>query len=511
MSAVQLLPLLVNVDDDEAGRYVKTRILRHAGFEVLEAATGEAALRLAAERRPALMLIDVKLPDINGRELCVRIKSDAATARIMVLQTSASHIETRHRVASLEAGADGYLVEPMEPEELVANVRALLRIRQAEDEREGALRELQEADRRKDEFLAMLAHELRNPLGPIRNAVEILRLSEERAVRERARQVIGRQVEHLARLVDDLLEVSRITHRKVLLRRRSVRLASVVESAIEVARPLIDQHHQRLEVSLPKEDPLLEVDPVRMSQVIGNLLHNASKFTAPRGRIALEARLEPGVLEIAVSDDGMGISADILPHVFELFSQGDRSLERSQGGLGIGLALVKRLVEMHGGNVRAHSEGPGRGSRFTLSLPLAVGASTRDDPRVATGAHRAATFRRILIVEDNQDAAEMMRTLLSEFGHEVKIACEGREALGVAKAFMPQIILLDIGLPGIDGYELARRLRDMPETRDAHLVAVSGYGQQKDRERSAAAGFDQHLVKPVDPARLTDVINAMPA
>ncbi len=502
-------PLLVNVDDDDAGRYVKTRILRQAGFEVLEAATGEAGLRLAAERRPALMLIDVKLPDINGRELCVRIKSDPGMARIMVLQTSASHIEARHRVASLDAGADGYLVEPMEPEELVANVRALLRIRQAEDEREGALSELQEADRRKDEFLAMLAHELRNPLAPIRNAVEILRLSGDRPVRERARQVIARQVEHLSRLVDDLLEVSRITQRKVRLRRRAVRLATVVESAVEVARPLMDQHGQRFELALPAEDPLLDVDPVRMSQVIGNLLHNAAKFTPAGGRVKLEARIGGSMLEIVVSDDGVGISPEVLPRVFDLFSQGDRSLERSQGGLGIGLALVKRLVEMHGGQVSAHSDGPNRGSRFTITLPFRSARAGKEEPAAVLPAGRAA--RRILVVEDHQDSADALRMLLSEIGHEVRMASEGHEALDVARSFVPEVILLDIGLPGIDGYELARRLRELPETRDAHLVAVSGYGQQKDRERSAAAGFDTHLTKPVDPAKLTGVINAIAA
>ncbi len=330
--------LILNVDDDDAARYVKTRILRHAGFELLEAATGEEALRLASERRPALVLLDVKLPDMNGREVCARIKSDGQLARTVVLQTSASHVETRHRVASLDAGADGYLVEPMEPEELVANVRALLRMRRAEAEREVALEALQEADRRKDEFLAMLAHELRNPLAPIRNAVEILRIAEDTAMRERARQLIGRQVEHLSRLVDDLLEVSRITQRKVILQPRVVRLSAIIESALEVARPTVEAQRHETALALPAEDPWLQVDPVRLSQVIGNLLHNAAKFTPPGGRIALEATRTGAGLRIEVADNGMGISPDVLPRVFELFSQGDLSLERSQGdGIVVGL------------------------------------------------------------------------------------------------------------------------------------------------------------------------------
>ena len=502
--------LLLNVDDDAASRYVKTRILSHAGFEVVEAATGEAGLRLVRERRPALVLLDVKLPDIGGREVCARIKADPALARTVVLQTSASHVETRHRVASLEAGADAYLVEPMEAEELVATVRALLRMRQAEDEREALLHALKEADRRKDEFLAMLAHELRNPLGPIRNAVEILGMSRDPKVHERARQLIGRQVRHLARLVDDLLEVSRITQRKVVLQTAVVPLASVIENALEVARPLIEAQRQVLEVSLPAEPLALKVDPVRMSQVIGNLLHNAAKFTQPGGTIGVRAELRPGGLAVTVSDNGLGMSPDVLPHVFELFAQGERSLDRSQGGLGIGLSLVKALVEMHDGEVQAQSEGVGRGSRFTVRLPAErVSRSEVADAPAAVAADSRP--RRILVVEDNVDGADAMRMMLAEFGHEVVIANDGPAALAAAKRFAPEVILLDIGLPGMDGYELARVLRGMPEARSARLIAVTGYGQQRDRARSRDAGFDVHLVKPVDPAQLSEAINAVAA
>jgi two-component system, sensor histidine kinase len=504
-------PLILNVDDNDAGRYVKSRILKLAGFDVIEAATGVVATRLVAERSPDLVLLDVKLPDANGRELCARIKSDPATARTVVIQTSASHIDTANRVASLDAGADGYLTTPIEPEELVAHVRALLRMRKAERERETALDALREADRRKDEFLAMLAHELRNPLGPIRNAVEILRVTEDRAVRERAREVVGRQVQHLARLVDDLLEVSRITQRKVVLKRSVVSLSSVVESATEVARSGYEALGHTLTLDLPGEETWLDVDPVRLSQIIGNLLHNAGKFTQRGGRIELTARRDAQGLEIRVADNGVGIAPDMLPAVFDLFSQADRSLERSQGGLGIGLSLVKGLVEMHGGTVHASSPGVGSGSVFTIRLPATVLASKpmhASAPAVTRGAHGP---RRILVVEDNVDAAELLSLLLRGLGHEVGVVNDGREAVEAARKMRPDVILLDIGLPGVDGFHIAKALRTMPETSAAHLIALSGYGQQKDRERSAAAGFDLHLVKPVDPGKLTAAIDAVGA
>ena len=501
--------LILNVDDTDANRYVKSRILKAAGFDVIEASSGGAARKLLTERSPDLVLLDVRLPDCNGRQLAAEIKRNPGTAQVVVLQTSASHVDAAHRVAALEAGADGYLVEPIEPEELVANVRALLRMRRAEHERQSALQQLQEADRRKDEFLAMLAHELRNPLAPIRNAVEILRVSEDADVRERARQMVARQVQHLARLVDDLLDVSRITQRKIVLKPAPVALAAVVEAAVEIARPLIDAQSHALEVRLPPEALWFKVDAVRMAQAVGNLLHNAAKFTPRGGRIALEARVDHGALVIVVEDDGVGITPETLASAFELFTQGERSLDRSQGGLGIGLSLVKGLVEMHGGTVAAASAGPGKGSRFTIALPMRL----RTSP-VAVGADASRTTRaprRVLVVEDNADAAESMRMLLEAIGHEVSVVCDGALALEEARRTRPDVILLDIGLPGMDGYQLAAALRAMPETSGAHLVAVSGYGQDKDRMRSREAGFDLHLVKPVDPARLSDAIGRVPA
>ena len=504
------LPLVLIVDDNEIGRYAKVRVVRNAGFDVIEASTGAEARRLVAERNPELVLLDVKLPDANGRVLAAEIKANPGTATVMVLQTSASHIDTAHRVASLEAGADGYLVEPIEPEELVAHVRALLRMRKAEHDRQAALEALQEADRRKDEFLAMLAHELRNPLAPIRNAVEILRVSEDRGVRDRAREMVGRQVQHLARLVDDLLDVSRITQRKIVLKPTIVRLASVIEAAVEVARPVMDAQQHELAISLPPEEVWIKVDAVRMAQTVGNLLHNAAKFTPRGGRVELRAARDANELTIAVEDNGMGMTAEVMPKVFDLFAQGDRSLDRAQGGLGIGLSLVRGLVEMHGGTVEAQSAGHDQGSRFTLRLPWSKLAAQPAPPQ-GTSAAATRDGRRILVVEDNDDAAESMRLLLTAIGHEVTVVTDGLEAVATARRVKPEIVLLDIGLPGMNGFQLATTLRAMPETRRAHLIAVSGYGQEKDRAMSREAGFDVHLVKPVDPAKLTEAINAVPA
>jgi signal transduction histidine kinase len=495
---------LLNVDDSEPNRYLKTRILAQAGFEVVEAAGVCDAQALLRERCFDLVLLDVRLQDGSGRDLCAWIKAEPDTARTVVLQTSACDVDPKDRVASLEAGADGYLVEPIEAEELVAHVTALLRLRQAEADRQAALVALREADRRKDEFLAMLAHELRNPLAPIRNAAEIL-AHEDRGLRERARAIVKRQVEHLARLVDDLLEVSRITQRKIVLRRSAVTLGSILDAAVETARPYISARAQELRVEASPRDFWLNVDAVRLAQALGNLLHNASKFSGRGAVIRLDARVEGEALLLTVQDEGMGISAEMLTAVFDLFVQDERSLERSQGGLGIGLSLVRGMAEMHGGRVEARSAGRDQGSCFTIHLPLAGNAA--GEPAAGRAGRPALTrSRRILVVEDNVDAAETLRILLEASGHEVTVAYSAWQALESARCFGPEVALLDIGLPGMDGYELAGRLRRLPETEFAWLIAVSGYGQERDRARACAAGFDIHLTKPVEPQRLEEAI-----
>jgi PAS domain S-box-containing protein len=379
--------------------------------------------------------------------------------------------------------------------------------------RKEAEEKLREANQRKDEFLAMLAHELRNPLAPIRNAAQVLKLvGPQDANQQWAREVIERQTKHLTHLVDDLLDVSRITRGKVTLVREPLDLATIIHRAIETSRPLIESSRHQLTVVLPPETVRLDGDVTRLVQVVGNLLNNAAKFTEEGGQIRIEAAREGAEAVIRVRDNGLGLPADLLPHVFDLFTQADRSLDRSQGGLGIGLTLVRRLVEMHGGRVEAQSDGPGRGSEFIVRLPAAVADnSTGSDAAVGESARSAPRALKILLVEDNVDSAEMMSFLLELNGHEVRTAHDGAEALEAARVFEPQVVLCDIGLPGMNGYEVAARLREQPALKQTSLIALTGYGQEDARLRSKAAGFDYHLVKPVEPDALNALLNLIRA
>jgi signal transduction histidine kinase/integral membrane sensor domain MASE1/CheY-like chemotaxis protein len=356
--------------------------------------------------------------------------------------------------------------------------------------------QLAEADQRKDEFLAMLAHELRNPLAPIAAAAEILGdvESADPAV-PRARAILERQVKHMVKLIDDLLDVSRISRRKVELELADVSLGAVVEHALEVSRAWIDARGHTLEVTLPSEPVVLHADITRLAQALANLLNNAAKFTPPGGRIGLEAAFEGGRLELRVRDDGIGIEPKLLPYVFELFFQSATTPDRAHGGLGIGLTLVRTLVEMHGGEVSAHSDGPGRGSVFVLRLPARAGTG-REAPLSAPPAEPARRLR-ILLVEDNEDSAEALDHLLRRKGHEMHVARDGNDGLARALALRPDVVLLDIGLPGLDGFEVARRLRKQADEDGTLLVALTGYGQEADRRRARESGFDHHLVKPV--------------
>ena len=371
-------------------------------------------------------------------------------------------------------------------------------------------RELRDADRRKDEFLATLAHELRNPLAPIRNALQLLRMpGASAAVADDARQMMERQLQQMVRLVDDLLDVSRITRNRLELRRERIEFAAVIQNAVETSRPLIDQGRHTLTVHLPPEAVYLDGDAVRLAQVFSNLLNNSAKYTEPGGKISLTAAVDDGQVAVRVADTGIGIPAESLPQVFEMFSQVERNLNRAQGGLGIGLTLVRRLVEMHGGSVEAHSAGPGQGSEFVVRLPTVAPATEEAAPRnePAPAAEPAASSR-VLVVDDNLDAAKSLAALLKMQGHEVRVAHDGRSALEVAAGFLPQFVLLDIGMPGMDGYEVARRLRTIPDLQRARLAALTGWGQPEDRRRSAEAGFDFHLVKPVEPQRLQELLES---
>jgi PAS domain S-box-containing protein len=366
--------------------------------------------------------------------------------------------------------------------------------------------ELQEADRQKNEFLAILAHELRNPLAPIRNALHLLQMPGvgADAVRQ-AKGMMERQVHHLVRLVDDLLDVSRILRGKIELRKERVELAAVVERAVETAQPVIDAQGHSLTISLPPEPLWLEADPVRLAQVVSNLLNNAAKYTERGGRISLHARGEGAEVVVRVEDTGIGIEPEMLPRIFGPFFQVDRSADRSQGGMGVGLALVRKLVEMHGGRAQVSSGGLGRGSEFTVRLPAPV--KTRGSDHQGAEAEKpfpapASPRLRILVVDDHADAAESLAMILRLDGHDVRVAHDGPEALGVAQSHLPHLAFLDIGMPGMDGYELCRRMRAQPALREVLLVALTGWGQEEDRRRSREAGFDRHLVKPVEPGSL---------
>ena len=373
------------------------------------------------------------------------------------------------------------------------------------DDARRAQADLRTASESKDVFLATLAHELRNPLAPIRNAARVLgspAADDDATVW--CRDVIGRQVAVMARLLDDLLDVSRITRGKLELRRERVSLAALLESAVETSRPLIDARGHELVVHLPDEAVQLTVDPVRITQVISNLLNNAAKFTPERGRIELSAAADPAGISIEVSDNGVGLSAHSLAGIFTMFSQVEERRDEAEGGLGIGLAIVKGLVEMHGGRVEARSAGPGRGSTFAVRLPSSPAVEAASTQAV-TAAHRG-TPRRILIVDDNPDIAASLALFLELEGHSVTVTDSGTEAVVLAQQIRPEIALLDVGMPGMDGYELARRLRASALDPRPVLIAVTGWGTEKDKDKAMAAGFDRHLTKPVDPDRLVELI-----
>jgi len=501
-----LVALVVN--DDEATRYVLSKTLTAAGYHVAEAATGQEGLARAREGADVIVL-DVKLPDVDGFEVCRRLKADPATAFIPVLQTSAAYITAESRAQGLDSGADGYLVQPFEAIELVATLAALLRARRAEAELRAHAVALAEADRRKDEFLAMLAHELRNPLSAIGAALAVQEArarGDETSVR--VQETLTRQTRHLARLVDDLLDVSRITHGKIELRRGVVDLVELTRRALDAAEPLLESRGTRLEVTLPSAPLPVDADVLRIEQVIVNLVGNAAKFSPPGAAVEVTLASEdlPPTAVLRVRDRGIGIDPAMLESIFDMFVQVDQSAARSRGGLGIGLTMVKKLLDLHGGTVAAHSEGEGRGATFTIRLPLAAAASAGETPvRPSSAASRP---RRVLLIEDNVDITDFIRIQLEMWGHEVSVAHDGPSGLEAALSWRPDLALVDVGLPGMDGYELAQRIRVDSARTDIRLVAMTGYGRPEDRARALAAGFDDHLVKPVDPGQLQELLHS---
>jgi len=465
------------------------------------ATSGAAALRLLATGEFAVVLTDVMMPAMDGFELVRRLRRHDALASVPIVMLSA-RAGDESRVDGLDAGADDYLVKPFSARELIARVETQLKMGRQRRTAEEARATAEEATRAKDEFLAMLGHELRNPLAPILTTLQVMQLRGS-TIFEKERALIDRQVRHVVRLVDDLLEVSRIARGKISLDRSIVDLGEVIGHAIELASPLLEQRMHHLTVDV---DTALTIDgdKLRLAQVFANLLTNAAKYTAAGGSIAVSAKLAPSPsgdrVRIAVKDTGMGIRADMLPVVFDLFVQGRQGLDRSEGGLGLGLSIVKSLVTLHEGTVEAYSNGVGKGSEFVVLLPAAgtTSAAASRAITVEAGRQPVPPGRRVLVVDDNEDAAEALAEALVDLGHAVEVAHDGPQALAKLETFSPDVALLDIGLPLMDGYELARRIRHEPRLSGIRLVSITGYGQHSDRLRAQEAGFDVHLVKPVD-------------
>ena len=624
--------LILNVDDYEASRYARTQMLERAGFEMIEAGSGAEALRLTAERRPDLVLLDVNLPDMDGFEVCRRLRAQQSTMTVPIVHISATFLSDKAADLAYEGGADSYLTDPVEPAVLLATIHSLLRLRRAEAElraasrgwqatfdaigdgiclvspdgtvarcngalatllgsapgdlvgrpwaevwrelgggaepsptarversrrretfdlqnerrwlrllvdpvlegdaltglvcivsdvtierqaadvraalfaREQEAREEAEANNRaKDEFLAMLGHELRNPLDVVNTAVRVLEAQSaapDADTVRRARGVIARQVRQLGRLVDDLLDVGRVTTGKIRLVRVPVNLAEVAERCVGGFIPESGAPSHRIAVRA--EPTWVEADQARIEQIVMNLLSNAVKYTPPGGAIDVTVTGNGQIARLSVRDTGAGMTPYMIERIFDLFFQGERTLERAEGGLGIGLTLVRRLAELHGGRVAAESAGRGQGSAVTVELPQCPAPA-----EASTGAAMPAapSPRRIVLVEDSRDSRDMLRFLLEHAGHEVHEAEDGPRGVEAIVAVKPDIALVDVGLPGIDGYEVARRVRAQVGA-GVRLVALTGYGLPDDHRRSQEAGFDAHLVKPVDPARLAALIAA---
>ena len=554
------------VDDQPARLLSYEAILGTLGLDLVRAQSGTEALARLMEREFAAILLDVNMPDIDGFETAALIHRHPRFEKTPIIFVTAVHVTDLDRLKGYQLGAFDYVYVPVVPEILRNKVQVLAELhgqrkklekanaelaalntglqaeparelqalnetleranaelaqRNAELVREVAERKraqgaLQEADRRKNEFLAMLSHELRNPLAAISNAVRLLQISPPADPQAApARDVLGRQVAHLVRLIDDLLDVSRITSGKITLRSEPVDIRTVVGRAVETARPLIAARRQQLVVSVPPDPIIVEGDPIRLAQVLAKLLSNAVKYTDEGGRIRVVAKTAPGdhgeEAAIKVEDSGVGIAPEMLPRIFDLFSQAEHPRD-GQGGLGIGLALVRELVALHDGSVEASSAGVGQGAEFAVRLPLAraLGAELPERLAVRSSTRPARRMRRVLVVDDNRDSAESLAALLGMLGHEVDQAYDGPAALETARTRFPDLVLLDIGMPGMSGHEVARRIRAEPALVGTTLIALTGYGTAEDRHESRAAGFDGHLVKPIDFEALQRIIESLP-
>jgi two-component system, sensor histidine kinase len=506
-------------------------ILQQAGLEPLicpHAACVEAAID---EGVGALLVAEEALSSGGLHEINGALSRQAPWSDLPVLLLTRYGADSLVVAQTMQALSNVTLLErPVRPATLLSSIRTALKARERQyqvgdylaeqartnaelaesiAERERVEEALRDADRRKDEFLATLAHELRNPLAPIRNSLHILRLSaDSNPSAAETCEMIERQVGHLVRLVDDLMEVSRITRGKVELRREPVELAEVLRAAVEASRPLIESSQHQLAISIPRDPLILNADPIRLTQVFANLLNNAAKYMDGGGHIWLTAQAQDDEVIVSVRDSGVGIDAEMLPHIFKMFTQVDRSKRQSQGGLGIGLTLVRTLVEMHGGEVEARSPGLNEGSEFVVRLPL-VRTILKADIPARESQVPILPHRRVLVVDDNQDAAMSLGKLLQLLGADVAVVHDGYAALEILSSFKPNVVLLDIGMPGMDGYEVARRIREQAEWQSVMLIALTGWGQEEDRQRADLAGFDHHLLKPADLTALRTLITSL--
>jgi signal transduction histidine kinase len=516
--------LILVVDDNETARYGKARILRRVGFDVIEAASGTEALRLVAERGPRLLVLDINLPDVGGWEVCRRLKENPETASVVVLQVSATHVHEEDTVRSLESGADASLVEPIEPSVLVATVRALLRTRLAEDAlrdalaREQAARAAAEsANRIKDEFLATLSHELRSPLGAIVTWVTLLRSRPvDEARLNRGLEAIERSTRLQVKLIEDLLDVSRIISGKMRLELSLVSLTSVIDAALDAVRPAATAKGIRVDATVDPTVGPVSADPGRLQQVVWNLLSNAVKFTPKNGRVDVRVEEFGSTAQIRVDDTGHGIEPAFLPHIFERFRQADSSSTRTEGGLGLGLAIVRHLVELHGGSVHAESAGQGKGATFTVRLPLPAVRRTDLPPRASGQAARlllpvpplpSLERVRVLVLDDEQDARDAIAAVLEGCGAQVIAVGTVREALGTLGTEPTDVIVSDIAMPKEDGYRFIAELRRR-DKRTPHVpaLALTAYASVEEQRRILRAGFDGYLAKPIEATELAAAV-----
>ena len=490
------------VDDLKENLLSLEAVLRREGVVFLKARSGPEALEALLQYDVALAIVDVQMPEMDGFELAELMRGNERTGRVPIIFLTAGTADRQRRFRGYEAGAVDFLHKPIEPDILRSKAQVFYelylqrrQIARQRDELKSYAAALEEADRRKDEFLAVLAHELRNPLTPIRYGLDMMRLSPGQQMPAELQTMMDRQLTHLVRLIDDLLDVSRVSRGKIDLRKEPIALQSALQGAVEASRPLIESHRHALRLEIPETPLPLLADLTRIAQVISNLLNNAAKYTPDGGAIHLSARQSDGHAVIRVSDTGVGIPPEMQDRVFDLFIQVEGGIKRSRGGLGIGLALARQLVELHHGTLTVSSEGENKGSTFEVRLPL---HQSLPEPAVEqTESPSAASPLEILVVDDNISAAETTGQLLAMLGHNVTLSHDGPGALEQARRLRPNAIILDIGMPGMSGYEVCRQLREDPAFTQTVVIAQTGWGEDRDREEARDAGFDFHLTKPV--------------